>query len=290
MWWRPCSRRPHDRPEQFVSIIFTSSAAASKLAQSFQFAMRSLSVRKGWVGRFLALLGALLLLTACSTTATVVATPTPLPSEDEDFSQLIAQLSSDLNRHTSRMAVKKAVAVPVVETKKERDKEFATRAHDLFTPLNGGTLQMPVVGVEPYELSNSWGNARDGGKRKHKGIDIFAPKGTAVVAVADGIISYIGEQPKGGNCLWLTTEDGTSFYYAHLDRWASGLYEGIEVRSGDLLGYVGNTGNARTTPSHLHFGVNDNDEMVNPYPILTHAALVKRPRVILDSGVALGTR
>ena len=79
--------------------------------------------------------------------------------------------------------------------------------------------------------------------------------------------------------------------HAHLDRWAAGLYEGMEVRSGDLLGYVGNTGNAKRTPSHLHFAVNDNDEMVNPYPILTKAAVVKRARVAVEgSGAALGTR
>jgi murein DD-endopeptidase MepM/ murein hydrolase activator NlpD len=149
---------------------------------------------------------------------------------------------------------------------------------------------MPVVGVKPRDLYNSWGAARDGGRRKHKGIDIFAPKGTAIVAVASGVITYIGEQPKGGNCLWLSTDDGASFYYAHLDRWASGLYEGMEVRSGDLLGYVGNTGNAKSTPPHLHFAVNDNDEMVNPYPILTRASVVQRARVALDSGSALGTR
>jgi murein DD-endopeptidase MepM/ murein hydrolase activator NlpD len=149
---------------------------------------------------------------------------------------------------------------------------------------------MPVVGVMPVELSNSWGNPRDGGKRKHKGIDIFAPKGTPVVAVADGIVSYIGDQPKGGHCIWLATENGASFYYAHLDRWAAGLFEGMEVRSGDLLGYVGNTGNAKYTPSHLHFGVNQNDEMVNPYPILTHAVAVKRARVAVESGSAMGTR
>ena len=93
------------------------------------------------------------------------------------------------------------------------------------------------------------------------------------------MISYLGEQPKGGNCLWLTTENGASFYYAHLDRWAPGLYEGMEVRSGELLGYVGNTGNAKYTPSHLHFGVNENDEMVNPYPILSRAdRRATRPR------------
>ncbi len=254
--------------------------------------MTSLRVRNGWVGRLMALAASLLFLTACSTTTTVVAAPSaPTQSEDEDFSQLIAQLRSDLNRATARSGDrKKPVTTTTADTKKERDKQFAARAQALFSPLNGTSLQMPVVGVQPHDLYNSWGAPRDGGRRKHKGIDIFAPKGTPVVAVSGGIISYIGEQPKGGNCLWLTTEDGASFYYAHLDRWAPGLYEGMEVRSGDLLGYVGNTGNAKTTPSHLHFAVNENDEMVNPYPILARAAVVRRARVALDSGSALGTR
>lgn len=238
-------------------------------------------------------LGTLLLLSACATTTVVVATPPPPPpqSEDDDFSELIAQLRSDLNRHNARHVEKTPSLTATAETKKERDREFANRAKALFAPLSGTALYMPVVGVQPDDLYNSWGQARDGGRRRHKGIDIFAPKGTAVVAVADGIISYIGEQPKGGLCLWLTTENGTSFYYAHLDRWAAGLFEGMEVRSGDLLGYVGNTGNAKTTPPHLHFGVNDNDEMVNPYPILTKANPVKRARVAIEGGGAsLGTR
>lgn len=253
--------------------------------------MRSVRARNGWVGRLVALLGSLLLLTACSTTTTVVATAPVPPSDDDDFSQLIAQLSSDLNRHNSRLPkADKSGQVATATTKKERDTEFANRARALFAPLNGNSLYMPVVGVQPNDLYDSWHASRDGGRRKHKGIDIFAPKGTAVVAVTDGIISYIGEQPKGGLCLWLTNESGASFYYAHLDRWAPGLFEGMEVRSGDLLGYVGNTGNAKTTPPHLHFAVNENDEMVNPYPILTRAAVVKRARVTLDSGAALGTR
>jgi murein DD-endopeptidase MepM/ murein hydrolase activator NlpD len=241
----------------------------------------------------MALLGTLLLFTACTTTTTVVATPSASApqSEDDDFSQLIAQLSADLNRQTARVAVKTAKPAAITaDAKKERDKTFAARANSLFSPLNGTSLQMPVVGVKPRDLYNSWGDPRDGGRRKHKGIDIFAPKGTGIVAVANGVITYIGDQPKGGNCLWLTTEDGASFYYAHLDRWAPGLYEGMEVRSGDLLGYVGNTGNAKTTPSHLHFAVNDNDEMVNPYPILTRASVVQRAHVAIETGSALGTR
>lgn len=249
--------------------------------------------RSGRVCRMLFLLGALSFLTACATTTVVVATPPPPAPEvdDQDFSELIAQLRSDLNRYNGRHTEKTPSLNASAGTKKERDKEFAARAKALFAPLNGASLNMPVVGVTPPDLYNSWGAARDGGRRLHKGIDIFAPKGTAIVAVTDGIVSYIGEQPKGGLCLWLTTENGTSFYYAHLDRWAAGLYEGMEVSSGDLLGYVGNTGNAKTTPPHLHFGVNDNDEMVNPYPLLTKAAVVKRARVNVEgSGAALGTR
>ena len=251
-------------------------------------------VRSGWVSALMAAFGALFLLSACSTTTTVVVASTPPPapqSEDDDFSELIAQLRSDLNRHNGRVGEKKPALTAKADTKKERDREFANRAKALFAPLHGTSLFMPVVGVQARDLYNSWGAARDGGRRKHKGIDIFAPKGTGVVAVADGTISYIGEQPKGGLCLWLTTENGTSFYYAHLDRWAAGLFEGMEVKSGDLLGYVGNTGNAKTTPPHLHFAVNDNDEMVNPYPILTKANPVKRARVALEGGGAsLGTR
>jgi murein DD-endopeptidase MepM/ murein hydrolase activator NlpD len=241
-----------------------------------------------------AALGALVFLTACSTATVVVANTPPPPlaqqSEDDDFSELIAQLRSDLNRYNGRHIEKTPALTAKAVTKKERDTEFASRAKALFSPLQGASLFMPVVGVQPFDLSNSWGDSRDGGRRRHKGIDIFAPKGTAIVAVMDGIVSYIGEQPKGGNCLWLTTEDGRSFYYAHLDRWAAGLFEGMEVRRGDLLGYVGNTGNAKTTPSHLHFGVSDNDEMVNPYPLLTKANPVQRARVALEGvGASLGT-
>lgn len=249
--------------------------------------------RRGLVGRGMALPGLLCLLvlfSACSTTTTVVATPPAPMSDDDDFSELIAQLRADLNRHNGRQIARTPAVTPPAPSAKARDKEFAARAKALFTPLNESAMLIPVVGVQPLDLENSWGAARDGGRRKHRGIDIFAPRGTAVVAVADGIVSYIGDQPKGGHCLWLTTEAGASFYYAHLDRWAAGLYEGMEVRSGDLLGYVGNTGNAKYTPSHLHFAVNENDEMVNPYPILTRAAVVKRARVAVETGSAMGSR
>lgn len=258
--------------------------------------MAKLLVRSGWVGRF-ALLSALLSLAACATVppaqpapATAPAQAAQLSADDDDFSHLVAQLRADLNRYNSREIARKPTVTPTTQSAKVRDKEFADRANALFKPLNSAGLRMPVVGVRPLDLDDSWHAPRDGGERLHTGIDIFARKGTEVVAVADGIISYIGTQPKGGQCLWLTTEAGASFYYAHLDRWAPGIYEGMEVQSGDLLGYVGNTGNAKYTPSHLHFAVNQNDEMVNPYPLLNKAVPVAVAHRHVELGGGFGTR
>jgi murein DD-endopeptidase MepM/ murein hydrolase activator NlpD len=252
--------------------------------------------RSGWGGR-LVLPGLLCcLLSACATIPfdRTPAGPQPVDqkvtlSDEDDFGQLVAQMRADLNRYNSREVARKPSMTPTTQSAKARDKEFADRARALFAPLGG--IRMPVVGVHVRDLDDSWHAPRDGGVRQHKGIDIFAPRGTEVVAVSDGIISYIGDQRLGGHCMWLTTENGASFYYAHLDRWAPGLYEGMEVQSGDLLGYVGNTGNALHTPSHLHFGVNEDDVMVNPYPILTRAAFVARAKTHVElSGGFAGTR
>jgi len=231
--------------------------------------------------------------------ASVSLTPAPEPpaaasvvlADDDDWSQVVAQLRADLSRYNSREISRKPTIAPQTTTTQQRNREFADRAKALFAPLSAMSLRMPVAGVRNHDLSDSWHDPRDGGVRLHKGIDIFAPRGTEIVAVSDGIISYIGDQPKGGHCLWLTTENGASFYYAHLDRWAAGLYEGMEVQSGDLLGYVGNTGNAKTTPSHLHFGVNQNDEMVNPYPLLARATPVQHARAHVSlTGGPVATR
>jgi peptidoglycan LD-endopeptidase LytH len=254
--------------------------------------MEPLPGRSGWVGR-LSLTAVVLSLALTGCASAPVPTPAPvasvMPAEDDDFSHLVAQLRSDLNRYNKREAERISATTPVPQSTVARDRDFAAKAKALFAPLSA--LRMPVVGVTRTRLDDSWGDPRDGGERKHKGIDIFAPRGTAVVAVADGIISYIGDQPKGGHCLWLTTESGTSFYYAHFDRWAPGIYEGMEVESGDLLGFVGNTGNAITTPPHLHFGISQNDEMINPYPVLTKAVPVKQAHVRqpLGTGYGVGT-
>jgi len=254
--------------------------------------------RSGWVGTCGSVLAVLAVfsLAGCASIPFDHASAAPAPAkqvlaaDDDDWGQLTAQLRADLNRYSSRELVRKPSAAPTTTTAKGRDTEFAARAQALFAPLSGSSLRMPVVGIRPHDLDDSWHAPRDGGSRQHKGIDIFAPKGTEVVAVSDGIISYIGDQNLGGHCIWLTTEGGASFYYAHLDRWAAGLYEGMEVQAGDLLGYVGNTGNAIHTPSHLHFGVNRNDEMVNPFPLLTHATIVARAHPHVELGGVMSSR
>lgn len=258
--------------------------------------MDSQSVRRWWVGTCCTVLAAATVFLSGCATIPLLQTPQPtaaasLPAaDDDDWAQLNAQLRADLSRHTSREVVRKPTMAPSTATASARDREFAARAQALFAPLNGTLLRIPVVGIRAYDLDDSWHAPRDGGNRVHKGIDIFAPRGTEVVAVADGIVSYIGDQKLGGHCLWLTTENGASFYYAHLDRWAPGLYEGMEVQAGDLLGFVGNTGNAKYTPSHLHFGVNESDEMVNPYPLLTRAVTVARAHPHVELGGGVGTR
>ncbi len=116
------------------------------------------------------------------------------------------------------------------------------------------SLQFPVEGYSTRAVQSLFGVDRDSGRRTHEGVDIFAPRGTAVVAATDGFISGSTSNRLGGNVVWLWAPGrGLSLYYAHLDRHA--VSPGDRVRTGDLLGYVGNTGNARSTAPHLHFGI-----------------------------------
>lgn len=115
-------------------------------------------------------------------------------------------------------------------------------------------LAFPVEGGTNRAVQSLFGVDRDGGRRRHHGIDIFAPRGTPVLAATDGYVRSIEPNNLGGNVVWLADpERGQTLYYAHLDRHA--VTAGIRVRAGDTLGFVGNTGNARTTRPHLHFGI-----------------------------------
>lgn len=112
----------------------------------------------------------------------------------------------------------------------------------------------PVASKGNSAVQSYWGAVRDGGRRSHEGIDIFAKRGTPVVAVTPGIVSSTGDKGLGGKQVWLRDRKrGNSLYYAHLDSIIA--TPGMKVKAGDTLGLVGNSGNARTTLPHLHFGI-----------------------------------
>lgn len=126
----------------------------------------------------------------------------------------------------------------------------------------------PVVGKGNSAVQSYWGAIRDGGRRSHEGIDIFAKRGTPVVATTKGRVTSTGNKGLGGKQVWLRdAKRGNSLYYAHLDSIIA--TPGMSVNPGDTLGLVGNTGNARTTPPHLHFGIYKGFRgAINPLPFV----------------------
>jgi murein DD-endopeptidase MepM/ murein hydrolase activator NlpD len=137
-------------------------------------------------------------------------------------------------------------------------------------------LLIPVQGVAAASLVNSYDQARGQGRR-HDAIDIMAPRGTPVVATSDGVVMKLFQSERGGITLYeLAPDRRTIYYYAHLDRYAPGMVEGRALRRGDVLGYVGNTGDAGPGNYHLHFEVSTTADprkywggiSQNPYPLL----------------------
>jgi peptidoglycan LD-endopeptidase LytH len=137
-------------------------------------------------------------------------------------------------------------------------------------------LPVPVEGIRREQLHDTYNQARSEG-RTHHAIDIHAPRGTPVIAVADGTIRKLHSGARGGRAIYLMDDDGTTrYYYAHLDGYAEGLHEGQRVEQGEVIGYVGDTGNAQPGDYHLHFSVAILDnasrwwegENLNPYDLL----------------------
>jgi murein DD-endopeptidase MepM/ murein hydrolase activator NlpD len=131
-------------------------------------------------------------------------------------------------------------------------------------PIPVGGLVCPVQG--PHHFRDTWGAPRSGG-RTHKGVDMMADRGTALVAIEAGTVGRLSNGGLGGITVWLLGDSGTEYYYAHMDAWAAGLAQGQRVPIGGSLGTVGSTGNAPDEWPHLHFEIHPNGgDAVNPFP------------------------
>lgn len=139
-----------------------------------------------------------------------------------------------------------------------------------------GALLLPVQGIGADQLQDTFTDARSEG-RVHDAIDILAPNGTPVLAVADGTVEKLFDSVRGGLTVYQFEPSGRyCYYYAHLDRYADGLAEKKTIKRGEVIGYVGSTGNASPEAPHLHFEIHVlgpekqwwKGESINPYPVL----------------------
>jgi len=131
-------------------------------------------------------------------------------------------------------------------------------------------LPIPVDNIKTRQLKDTWAASRSCG-RLHEGIDIMAPRGTKVLSATEGLIADLRNNNLGGKVIWILGPGGTWHYYAHLDGHKRGLSVGDYVKKGQVIGYVGNSGNARHTAPHLHYGLylqGKGRGAVNPYPYL----------------------
>jgi peptidoglycan LD-endopeptidase LytH len=140
-------------------------------------------------------------------------------------------------------------------------------------------LAVPVPGVNPKSILDTFNETR-GGSRRHEATDILAPAGTPVIAVDDGTVKKLFQSLRGGLTVYqFDSAEIYCYYYAHLQRYAQSLHDGQAVKRGDLLGYVGTTGDAGANDPHLHFAIFKlgpekrwwEGTPINPYPILTEA-------------------
>ena len=147
------------------------------------------------------------------------------------------------------------VRPPAVEVAVAPPASAATPRPQVVDPLSAHRLVVPVQGIRRSQLRDNFSDDRGRG-RKHKALDIMAPRGTPVLAADDGTVAKISSNKAGGLSVYQVDATGRIvYYYAHLDRYADKLRDGQPLRRGDVIGYVGTTGNAPESAPHLHFAV-----------------------------------
>lgn len=142
---------------------------------------------------------------------------------------------------------------------------------DISRAASPSELPVPVQGVRARQIADTFGAAR-GSDRTHQGVDIFAKRGTPVVSATRGVVVSVRDGGLGGKQVWVLGPGRERHYYAHLDGWADDLSTGQVVQPGDVLGYVGTTGNAQGTPPHLHYGIYGEQGAYDPLPLFKAVA------------------
>jgi murein DD-endopeptidase MepM/ murein hydrolase activator NlpD len=164
--------------------------------------------------------------------------------------------------------------------------DFALQVFEAGSEIVITGFVFPVA--DPHTFSSTFGAPRSGG-RSHEGNDIFAPMGTPLLASERGVIDNMGTGTLGGIKLWVIGESGTQYYYAHLIAYADGITDGTQVEAGEVIGYVGNTGNAITTPPHLHYEIHpEGGDAIDPYPLLHAVDQIDGEHVLPPLGAASG--
>lgn len=127
-------------------------------------------------------------------------------------------------------------------------------------------LPVPVQGVRAQQIADTFGAPRGSG-RSHQGVDIFAKRGTPILSATRGVVASVRDGGLGGKQVWVIGPGRERHYYAHLDDWAADLSTGQAVHAGEVLGFVGTSGNAQGTPPHLHYGIYGADGAYDPLPL-----------------------
>ena len=192
-----------------------------------------------------------------------------IKSSQGDLENRLTEVSAEYKQLKQRVATLEEQARLAAEAEKARINALAARTtgQSQSQPVKG--FVFPIDGAHSFR--DDWGDYRSAGG-SHQGIDVYASRGTDLVAVVTGTVVITPYDVISGIKVWIYGDNGTHYFYCHLDGIADGIYGGVRVRAGQLVGYVGNTGNAAGGPCHLHFEMHPGGgSAVNPYYVLRAA-------------------
>lgn len=197
------------------------------------------------------------------------------PHRSESVARKTDSLSAPANRDEKRSQSKDAPATPVTETAPSAAETSNVTDSDVDY-LVSRNLLIPLAGISANQLHDTFRESRSEG-RQHDALDIKAAQGTPVLATTDGVVTKLFQSERGGITLYQLDPSGRYvYYYAHLMRYEDGITEGKQLRRGDVIAYVGDTGNAGAGNYHLHFAISritgpgkwSGGDPINPYPLL----------------------